>query len=231
MDEHKGLQMGGIVPQDTPYQVEGADTYIPESDTIHETYNHDTTQHETAPGGHDLGISQQSANRDLSDELTESDPLQERTDAIDAELKECLGAEQDEMEDDDELERRSVYVGNVDYSAKPQELQEYFKACGRINRVTIMVDKYSGRPKGFAYIEFTEVESISHALLLNDTLFRNRQIKVISKRKNIPGYSRGRGRGTRPRARGFRGRRPSYPRGGYGAVYRGRGARASGPYT
>jgi polyadenylate-binding protein 2 len=62
-----------------------------------------------------------------------------------------------------------------------------------------------------------EKESIENALKLNDSLFRGRQLKVISKRTNIPGVSRGRGfpRGRGGRG-GRRGRRPYYhPYGGF----------------
>ena len=50
--------------------------------------------------------------------------------------------------------RKSIYVGQVDYSATPEELVAHFKACGQVERVTIMCDKFTGHPKGFAYIEF-----------------------------------------------------------------------------
>merc|ERR1711912_102759 len=53
----------------------------------------------------------------------------------------------------EEIDKRSVYIGQVDYGATPEELQEHFKSCGSINRITILVDKFSGHPKGFAYIE------------------------------------------------------------------------------
>lgn len=43
---------------------------------------------------------------------------------------------------------RSVYIGNVDYGASPEELQKHFESCGVIQRVTILCDKYSGHPKG-----------------------------------------------------------------------------------
>uniref|UniRef100_A0A7R9ZNH0 RRM domain-containing protein n=1 Tax=Craspedostauros australis TaxID=1486917 RepID=A0A7R9ZNH0_9STRA len=51
-------------------------------------------------------------------------------------------------------DKNSVYVGQVDYTATPEELLSHFEACGTVERVTIVCDKYSGRPKGFAYIEF-----------------------------------------------------------------------------
>lgn len=49
---------------------------------------------------------------------------------------------------------KSVYVGQVDYTTVPEELVSHFNACGTIERVTIVCDKFSGRPKGFAYLEF-----------------------------------------------------------------------------
>ena len=42
----------------------------------------------------------------------------------------------------------SVSLLQVDYAATPADLQEHFKGCGQINRITIMVDKFTGHPKG-----------------------------------------------------------------------------------
>jgi polyadenylate-binding protein 2 len=99
-----------------------------------------------------------------------------------------------------EADARSIYVGNVDYSATAQELEAHFHGCGSINRVTILCDKFSGHPKGFAYIEFGDKDSVQTAQALDDSLFKGRQIKVVSKRTNRPGISStdrlpGRGRG------------------------------------
>jgi polyadenylate-binding protein 2 len=52
------------------------------------------------------------------------------------------------QEEKEEQDARSCYVGNVDYLATPEELQNHFQSCGTINRVTILCDKYSGNPKG-----------------------------------------------------------------------------------
>jgi len=38
----------------------------------------------------------------------------------------------------------------VDYAVTPEELQNHFKDCGVINRITILCDKYTGQPKGYA---------------------------------------------------------------------------------
>jgi polyadenylate-binding protein 2 len=63
---------------------------------------------------------------------------------------------------------------------------------------------------------------VPNALLLNETVLRDRVIKVTTKRTNIPFMNRGRGRG-RARGVGFRGR------GGYRGGFRGRG-RGYSPY-
>lgn len=57
---------------------------------------------------------------------------------------------------------RSVYIGNVDYAATAEELEQHFHGCGSINRVTILCNKFDGNPKGFAYIEFLDKVSIAH---------------------------------------------------------------------
>lgn len=98
-------------------------------------------------------------------------------------------------EDKEAADMRSVYVGNVDYGATPEEIQAHFQSCGTINRVTILCDKFTGHPKGYAYVEFAEPMHVQHAVVLNDSMFRGRLIKVVPKRTNIPGFNRGRGRG------------------------------------
>jgi len=94
------------------------------------------------------------------------------------------------LRDSKDVDKRSIYVGNVDYGATPEELQSHFQSCGTINRVTILCDKYSGHPKGYAYIEFLEEDSINNAMVMNESLFRGRLLKVVPKRTNVPGLGR-----------------------------------------
>lgn len=134
----------------------------------------------------------------------------------------------------------SIYVGQVDYSTTPEELLAHFEACGTVERVTIVCDKYTGSPKGFAYLEFQTEASVANAIKLDGSEFKGRNLKVTPKRVNVAGYSyqqggyehgggrggrggggyRG-GRGGRGGGRG-RGRGRGY-RGGYGGRGRGRG--------
>lgn len=55
---------------------------------------------------------------------------------------------QETTDSKDDVDSRSIFVGNVDYSASPEEVQAHFQSCGSINRVTILLDKFTGHPKG-----------------------------------------------------------------------------------
>eukprot|EP00544_Gedaniella_sp_CCMP2646_P007063 CAMPEP_0202481582 /NCGR_PEP_ID=MMETSP1361-20130828/1078_1 /ASSEMBLY_ACC=CAM_ASM_000849 /TAXON_ID=210615 /ORGANISM="Staurosira complex sp., Strain CCMP2646" /LENGTH=205 /DNA_ID=CAMNT_0049109097 /DNA_START=144 /DNA_END=761 /DNA_ORIENTATION=+ len=130
----------------------------------------------------------------------------------------------------------SIYVGQVDYSATPEELLAHFEACGTVERVTIVCDKMTGKPKGFAYLEFANEEAVENAMKLDGSTFKERTLKVTHKRVNDPKYKfsqeGGGGRGYRGRGgRGFRGRGRGR-RGGYRGGYRGGGGRGGGhhPY-
>uniref|UniRef100_A0A0E0CRR2 RRM domain-containing protein n=1 Tax=Oryza meridionalis TaxID=40149 RepID=A0A0E0CRR2_9ORYZ len=121
----------------------------------------------------------------------------------------------------EQVDARSVYVGNgsaeikpfsnrVDYACTPEEVQQHFQACGTVNRVTILTDKF-GQPKGFAYVEFLEQEAVQEALNLNESELHGRQIKVAPKRTNVPGMKQRPPRGYNP----YHG----YPYRSYGAPY------------
>ncbi|KAM5262619.1 embryonic polyadenylate-binding protein 2 [Ctenodactylus gundi] len=88
-----------------------------------------------------------------------------------------------------DADHRSVYVGNVDYGSTAEELEAHFQPCGEVHRVTILCDKFSGHPKGYAYMEFATKSSAQAALQLHESVFRGRVIKVLPKRTNFPGIS------------------------------------------
>lgn len=112
------------------------------------------------------------------------------------------------------LDSCSIYIGNVEYGANPLDLQRHFKSCGVVERITIMANKETGQPKGYAYLEFDLHVAAKDAVKMFDgSELLGREIKVCLKRTNVPGHShaghgyyrgRGRGRGGRKgrRARG-----------------------------
>ncbi|KAJ4462332.1 putative RNA recognition motif protein [Paratrimastix pyriformis] len=118
-----------------------------------------------------------------------------------------------------ELDARSIFVSNVDFQTHPEELQAHFQSCGAITRVTILVNKKTQHPKGSAYIEFAERDSVQNAIKLNDTPFKGRQLKVVQKLTTVPASvfralirPRGGYMGRAPRRYNPYGRRPYFPR-------------------
>ncbi|KAK4382927.1 Polyadenylate-binding protein 1 [Sesamum angolense] len=95
----------------------------------------------------------------------------------------------------EEVDSRSIYVGGLCMHTRGSATA--FSILWTVNRVTILTDKY-GQPKGFAYVEFVEVEAVQNALLLNESELHGRQLKVSAKRTNIPGMKQYRGRRPNP---------------------------------
>ena len=82
-----------------------------------------------------------------------------------------------------EADARSIYADSVDYGATAEELEAHFHGCGSVNRVTILCDKFSGHPKGFAYIEFSDKKSVRTSLALDESLFRGNKSRWS---QNVP---------------------------------------------
>ena len=97
-------------------------------------------------------------------------------------------------------------------------IQEFFAGCGTVNRVTILCGK-GGQPKGFAYIEFAEVEAVDAAVALTESDFKGRTLKISAKRTNVQGFGKGKkgkGKGS-PFGKGKKGKGGAK---GYGAWYK-----------
>ena len=162
---------------------------------------------------------------ELQERLREMEKEAEKLRQMQAEVEKEMGGESMTEAAKEEIDMRSIYVGNVDYSSSPEEIQAHFQSCGTINRVTILCDKHTGKPKGFAYVEFADPSHVQNSLALSESTFKGRIIKVIPKRTNVFGFNRGRGGyrgGFRSRPRGFRG--------GRGRGFRGRGRGYYAPY-
>lgn len=126
----------------------------------------------------------QDNDADANDDEEELLAMKKRVEEMEAEaaklreMQSALDSQADPRESKEDIDSRSIFVGNVDYGASPEEIQAHFQTCGPINRVTILLDKFTGQPKGYAYVEFTEPSLVTQALVLNESVFRGRNIKV-----------------------------------------------------
>ena len=107
-----------------------------------------------------------------------------------------------------------IYVGNLNYNASEQDLNDLFAKYGTVQSVNIIKDRYTGQAKGFAFVEMSSSEEAEKALELNGSEFLGRSITVSEARPQEPrsgGRRWGGGGGS-----GGGGGRPGKRRGGFG---------------
>jgi len=109
-----------------------------------------------------------------------------------------------------------IYVGNLHYEVSEEDLRIAFEQFGQVESATIIKDKYSGRSKGFGFIEMaSQAEGQSAIDGLNGKELKGRTLNVNVARPRTEGRGGrngyGGGRGGRGRDRGGRG-----PKGGQG---------------
>ena len=72
-----------------------------------------------------------------------------------------------------------LYVGNLPFDATEDELKELFAEAGEVKSVVLIKDKYSGRSKGFGFIEMENQEGMQNAIKTLDSYnFKDRPLKV-----------------------------------------------------
>ena len=73
----------------------------------------------------------------------------------------------------------NIFVGSLPYSTKEEEVKEQFERFGEVSSVKIISDKYSGRSKGFGFVEMPDAEQAKTAIKeLNGTQVGGRSIVV-----------------------------------------------------
>jgi RNA recognition motif-containing protein len=75
----------------------------------------------------------------------------------------------------------TLFVSNFPFTTTEDELRETFQAISAINSVRIILDRETGRSRGFAFVEFADIDALDVAIeRLNETEFRGRRL-VVSK--------------------------------------------------
>ena len=95
-----------------------------------------------------------------------------------------------------------VFVGNIPYETTEAELREHFSAIGPVSSVFLPLDRETGRPRGFAFLEFSQPEHAEEAIRrFNAQPFKGRPLAV----------NEARSRDSRPLAAGPGGPPPRAP--------------------
>jgi len=78
---------------------------------------------------------------------------------------------------------KNIYVGNLPYASTEGELRELFEQFGQVNSAKIIMDRQSGRSKGFGFVEMEDGAQADEAIQsLNGSEFGGRRIVVSEAR-------------------------------------------------
>ena len=97
---------------------------------------------------------------------------------------------------------RKLYVGNLLFEATETELEALFATAGTVSSVSLVKERETGRPRGFAFVEMaTDADALSAISSLNDSAYGGRNITVnearLQEQRSGPRVGFGRSRGNR----------------------------------
>jgi RNA recognition motif-containing protein len=73
----------------------------------------------------------------------------------------------------------NIYIGNLPYSVSEEDLRDKFSEFGQVQSANIITDKFSGRSKGFGFVDMPNDPEAREAIeAMNDKDFKGRTIKV-----------------------------------------------------
>ena len=93
---------------------------------------------------------------------------------------------------------KKIYVGNLPFSATEAELRGLFEEHGAVDSVNVIVDRETGRSRGFAFVEMDDEGSAANAMqALDGKEFGGRDLRVSEARERRSGGGGGGGGGYR----------------------------------
>jgi RNA recognition motif-containing protein len=126
-------------------------------------------------------------------------------------------------------QKMNIYVGNLSWNLKDADLSNMFAQHGEVISAKIVTDKFTGRSKGFGFVEMTNDDQAQAAIAaLNGTEVDGRSIVVNESRPKPEG---GGGGGFKKRSFGSGGGGGGFKKGGYNKGGGGGGYRDRGGYN
>ena len=82
-----------------------------------------------------------------------------------------------EKKENPEVQKRTVFLNNISFNATEEQIREYFGKFGTIMEVTIVCNNH-GKPRGFAYVEFSKEEEAKASVEEDGRVFLGRKLEV-----------------------------------------------------
>ena len=77
------------------------------------------------------------------------------------------------------MSQARLFIGNLSFQTGEHDLQDYFAQAGAVTSVNLMLDKMTGRSRGFAFVEYATPEEAQKAIeQFHDKDFQGRKITV-----------------------------------------------------
>jgi len=93
---------------------------------------------------------------------------------------------------------KKLYVGNLSYSTTKEALENLFSQAGQVESINIVTDRFTGQPRGFAFVEMSSQKEANEAIQrLNGQTLDGRNIVVNEARTEERRDSGRRGGGRR----------------------------------
>jgi RNA recognition motif-containing protein len=90
------------------------------------------------------------------------------------------------------MNQAKLFVGNISYQTTEEDLRDHFAQAGTITAVNLMLDKYSGKSRGFAFVEYTSAQDAAKAVeMFNQKELQGRAltVNIARPREERPPYA------------------------------------------
>lgn len=98
-----------------------------------------------------------------------------------------------------------LYVGNLSYDTTESDLRQAFESYGKVTSANIVTDKYTGKSRGFGFVEMDSKDEANEAMSnLNDTELNGRNLNINEAKPRNDNRGGGGGGGFRKKRDGYR---------------------------
>ncbi len=81
---------------------------------------------------------------------------------------------------------KNIFVGNLDFAATDTSVRTIFERYGSVDRVSLVTDRETGRSRGFAFVEMTNIDEADRAIAaVNGMNFEGRALNVNEARPKV----------------------------------------------
>lgn len=78
---------------------------------------------------------------------------------------------------------KTIYVGNLPFSASEDQIRQLFEQYGKVQSVKLVSDRDTGRPRGFGFVEMEGADADTAIAALNGQQFGGRSLRINEARE------------------------------------------------